>query len=95
MVAVAFMPFMPKEEIIAALRTRMTAIEAMIEALEYQARQPADEHRPPHVAELLRLMAKRAAVEIDWSQGIIAMVEQGDLPFGKSGYWAERHGDSQ
>jgi DNA-binding PadR family transcriptional regulator len=95
MVAVAFMPFMPKDEIIAALRTRMTAIEAMIEALEFQAKQPADEHRPPHVPELLRLMAKRAAVEIDWAEGVIGKVETGDLPFGTSGYWAEKQGNSQ
>ena len=91
MVAAAFMPFLPTEEIIAALRTRTTAIEAMIEALEFQAKQPVDEYRPPHVAELLRLMASRAAVEIDWSKEVIAKVEAGELPFGSSSYWAEKH----
>jgi DNA-binding PadR family transcriptional regulator len=88
MVAVAFMPFLPNEEIIAALRTRKTAIEATIEALEFQAKQPPDEYRPPHVAELLRLMARRAAVEIDWSKEVVTKVEAGELPLSSSDYSA-------
>jgi DNA-binding PadR family transcriptional regulator len=91
MVAAAFMPFLPRDEIIAALRSRMAAIEATIEGLEFQANQVVDEFKPPHVADLLRLMAGRAAAEVDWSKKVTEKVEKGELPFGTSKFWAEHN----
>jgi DNA-binding PadR family transcriptional regulator len=95
MVAVAFMPFLSSEEITAALRTRITALQAMIEAIEFQANQPADEFRPPHVADLMRRMAGRARADIEWSNEVREKVEAGKLPFGESEFWAQRRGDHQ
>jgi DNA-binding PadR family transcriptional regulator len=84
MVAVAFMPFMKSEEIIAALKSRMTAIKATINGLEFEANRPVDEFRPPHVSALLRLMVATASAEIEWSKEVVEKVERGELPFGES-----------
>jgi DNA-binding PadR family transcriptional regulator len=95
MVAVAFMPFLSSEEITAALRTRITALQAMIEAIEFQANQPTDEFRPPYVADLMRRMAGRARADIEWSNDVREKVEAGKLPFRESEFWAQRRGDHQ
>lgn len=95
MVAAAFMPYLSSEEIIAALRSRISALQAMIDALEFQANQPPDEFTPPHVAYLQRRMVGRAKMDIEWSKDVIEKVDAGELPYGKGDFWERQHRPDQ
>jgi len=95
MVAAAFMPYLSSEEIIAALRSRITALQAIIDGLEFQANQPPDEFRPPHVAYLRRRMVNRARSDVAWSKDVIEKVEAGELPYGNSEFWQRRQHPDQ
>lgn len=78
--AASFMPWLPKEELVAALRYRITVLQASVTQIEYVKRPPESVYRPRHVAALIDLMRARMEAEIAWAEEVISKVERDELP---------------
>jgi DNA-binding PadR family transcriptional regulator len=81
MPAVAFMPWLGRQELCAALRARVSQIEALLESSRYQATHvggdPTQGGTPEHVVELNRLFEARMAAEAEWARALITRLEAG------------------
>jgi DNA-binding PadR family transcriptional regulator len=81
LVAVSLMDQLPREELVAALRHHARAARLAADGFLGQTAAPiANDYKPRHVTEILRLMASRVEAEIRWAEEAIAKVERGDLP---------------
>ncbi|HET6147965.1 MAG TPA: PadR family transcriptional regulator [Polyangia bacterium] len=78
MPALCFMPVMRREELMAALKHRITQIEGMVEHAEFAIAQLPNAATPEHVKELYRLSAARVAAEIPWAQALMERLERGE-----------------
>lgn len=80
-VALSFMDQLPREELLAALRHRLSRQRAGAESLStYAQRSKLMEDAPPHVEEIFRLSAAHAEAEARWAEELIGKVERGELP---------------
>ena len=81
-VALTFMNFMPREELLAALRVRSDKLNADFKALEYLTEGPKTQnpHTPRHIAENLRLVQGYYKAELAWIEQTIGKIERGELP---------------
>lgn len=81
MPALCFMPFMERGELVAALRSRATQLEASREANRYAAAHvggdPAEGGTPEHVLELHHLVDARMAAELAWARAFAGRLEEG------------------
>jgi hypothetical protein len=81
MPAVAFMPWMSRQELCAALRARVSQIESLLESSRYHAAHiggdPTQGGTPEHVVELNRLFDARMAAEVEWARALISRLEAG------------------
>ena len=80
-IAVAFMDQLSSEELLAALRHRVTIIKTGIAGMqEASALMPLDPDKPRHVAEIFSLLVSGFEAELRWLEQTIEKVERGDLP---------------
>lgn len=81
MTAISFMPFMNREELVAALRSRVAQIEALLAGDFYKIKNvggdPAQGGTPEHVAEAWRLVDARMSGEADWARALAERLEAG------------------
>jgi DNA-binding PadR family transcriptional regulator len=73
-----FLPAMRREELIAALKHRVTQVRGHLEHLDFMIAELPNVTTPEHVKELYRLAAARAAAEIPWAEQLLARLERGE-----------------
>jgi DNA-binding PadR family transcriptional regulator len=78
MPALCFLPVMKREELMAALKHRITQVQGMLEHSEFAVAELPNASTPEHVKELYRLSAARAGAEIPWAQALIERLERGE-----------------
>ncbi|WP_084509625.1 PadR family transcriptional regulator [Nocardia pseudovaccinii] len=83
--AVALLPQAPRDEVVAALRSRIKKFEAELEQLDREERRvmagsgdPA-ETEPHHVADAIRLASEHVRADLRWSQKTLERIESGEL----------------
>src|ERR687886_503571 len=80
-VALSFMDWLPRDEVLAALRHRAgglhSALDAFPYAIEGRLRDPS---APRHLGEVLRLAAAHIETQLHWVEETIGRVERGELP---------------
>lgn len=81
-VALTFMNFMPREELLAALRVRTDKLNGDLKALEYLTAGPKTQnpYTPRHIVENLRLVRSYYEAELAWIEQAIGKIERGELP---------------
>jgi DNA-binding PadR family transcriptional regulator len=91
--ALAMLPSLPREEAVALLKERLTALEAARDKAHAQVEALVE---PPHVRELFGLWEHNAAASAEWTRGVIERLEAGAYPMageprspGKPGGWHE------
>jgi DNA-binding PadR family transcriptional regulator len=78
MPALCFLPVMKRDELMAALKHRITQVQGMLEHSEFAVAELPNASTPEHVKELYRLSAARAGAEIPWAQALIERLERGE-----------------
>ena len=80
MAALSFMPDLPREELLGALRRRLELGRAAVKewSVAMTTKELAD--APRHVGELFLLMTARTEAEIGWLENLIRKVEAGAMP---------------
>ena len=78
MPALCFMPVMRREELMAALKHRITQVQGMLEHSAFAVAELPNPSTPEHVKELYRLSAARAGAEIPWAQALLERLERGE-----------------
>jgi DNA-binding PadR family transcriptional regulator len=82
MAGVSFMWALSREEVIAALESRVAQLEALHASLGFSTDSlRADPSRPAHVAELLLLSAARVQGELSWVRGALERLRAGAYEF--------------
>jgi DNA-binding PadR family transcriptional regulator len=76
--ALAFMPNVPKDEMLQLLSRRVALARRDVEALEAASR--SAEVSPRYVGELALLTAAHARAEIEWCEAAIEKIQRGELP---------------
>lgn len=76
--ALSFMPNLPREEIIAALRHRANLLRTHLEGLA-AGKQHGMDDAPPHVFEMFHLWQARGEAEAAWCDGVVEQIESGRL----------------
>jgi DNA-binding PadR family transcriptional regulator len=76
--ALAFMPSVPKDELLQLLSRRVALARRDAEALEAASR--SAEVSPRYVGELALLTAAHARAEIEWCEAAIEKIQRGELP---------------
>ena len=81
-VALTFMNFMPRDELLAALRARTDKLNGELKGLEYLTTGPQTQnpYKPRHIAENLRLVKAYYEAEVNWIEQTIGKIERGELP---------------
>ena len=79
-VALAFTKYLPREELLAALRHRAAAARSKVDELELAIRSKTGPDTPPQFPENLRLAADHVEVNARWAEAAIEKVERGDWP---------------
>ncbi|MFF2552065.1 PadR family transcriptional regulator [Nocardia sp. NPDC058058] len=94
---VALFPHAPKQDVIAALRSRILKFEAALVFLEREEERilagsgKPEEAEPYHVADAIRLSADHTRADLEWSRRTLARIERGELDVwtdGKGGSWS-------
>ena len=78
MPGLCFFPVMRGDELIAALKHRVTQIQGQLEQMEYTLSELPNAATPAHGKELYRLVAARAAAEIPWAEELVKRLERGE-----------------
>jgi DNA-binding PadR family transcriptional regulator len=83
---VSMYPFLPKDEVMSALRARILKFEAELDRYRYEEQRvlggngdPANGGIPYHVYDALRLAALHAEADLRWSQETLERIESGEL----------------
>lgn len=81
-VALTFMNFMPREELLAALRARTDKLNGELKGLEYLTAGPHTQnpYTPRHIVENLRLVKAYYEAEVTWIEQAIGKIEREELP---------------
>jgi DNA-binding PadR family transcriptional regulator len=77
LVAFSFLPAMPREEAVAALRHRAALLRTMIEGAKAAATDGWLRSKPRHVTWMFELNSARAEGEIAWCEEIAKLIESG------------------
>ncbi|MDX6244892.1 MAG: hypothetical protein QOE76_2615 [Frankiales bacterium] len=89
--ALSMMLFMPREELIAALQSRATALSAHLRGLAFvretikDGATGKDGEIPEHVREILDFLTARARGELDWTRGLVKRLKAGTYRFSDEG----------
>lgn len=80
-VALSFMPYLPKDELILALETRFDYLKTLINSFEKVAPlRMAAEKFPRHINENFKLTVAHLKAEADWIKDALRKIEAGELP---------------
>lgn len=85
--ALSLMPFLPRDEVVAAVGARIRQLESDLEALAFTRRAipdgatGADGSIPEHVREILDFRSAHIQAEIDWSRGLRKRLQGGAYHF--------------
>lgn len=80
-VALTFMNFLPKEELILALETKSDYLKTIINSFEkVTPMRIASQNFPRHITENFRLAVAHLRAEADWIQGTLEKIKRGELP---------------
>ena len=82
MAAVGFMPFMQRDELIAALEHRIVLLLSAQASLEFEIKDIPNPSMPEHVAEVMRLAVAYRGGELEWCRALLARLKRGDLVVG-------------
>jgi DNA-binding PadR family transcriptional regulator len=77
MPAVSFLWLLRRDELIAALRSRIVQIRGLMDQHGFAVREPWPTEKPAHVVEMFELMRARIGAEIAWAEALIAKLERG------------------
>jgi len=75
--ALAFLPALPREEAVAALRNRAAHLRAANDGVDVAAEKGWLREKPPHVTWMWELMVARNEGEIAWCEWVAGLVESG------------------
>jgi DNA-binding PadR family transcriptional regulator len=91
--ALCLLPFLPREELIAALRARTAALDAQLDALRFMrgsirdGATGADGAIPEHVREIVDFASARTRAELEWSRELQRRLRGGAYRFsGEEGF---------
>ncbi|HJQ43197.1 MAG TPA: PadR family transcriptional regulator [Jatrophihabitantaceae bacterium] len=91
--ALSLMLFLPREELLAALHARISALEAQLSARAFtratiaDGATGADGEIPEHVREILDFVSSRTRAELDWTRGFVKRLRAGAYTFaGEPGF---------
>ena len=80
-VALTFMNFMPKDELILALETKLDYLKTMTNSFEKVIPMRVSSQKfPRHIAANFRLAAAHLRAESDWIKETIKKIHEGELP---------------
>ena len=91
--ALSMMLFMPREELIAALMSRVDQLSADLRAIGFSRETirdgatGADGEIPEHVRELLDFISARTRGELDWTRGLVKRLRAGAYTFSDEGHF--------
>jgi DNA-binding PadR family transcriptional regulator len=85
MTAFSFLNSLSRTEIIEGLRQRAAVLQGQIRSVQFLQQSPdwQQEYKPPHVAEMMRLMQAHIQVEIDFATEFADRLEAGDTLSGE------------
>ncbi|MDX6257449.1 MAG: hypothetical protein QOJ11_3783 [Frankiales bacterium] len=89
--ALSMMMFMPREELLAALASRATKLNAHLRTLAFvretirDGATGADGEIPEHVREILDFMSARGRSELEWTRGLVKRLKAGAYRFSDEG----------
>jgi DNA-binding PadR family transcriptional regulator len=78
MAAFSFLPALPREEVVAALRNRAVQLRAGVEQLRSATKADWVDHKPAFVAWMFELTIDRSEAEIAWCARIAERIESGE-----------------
>lgn len=79
----SFAPMLERDEVIAALESRVVQLEAQIKAASFDQRQILeDPWTPNHVVEQIKLVAARNDGELRWTRDLLQRISDGAYAFG-------------
>jgi DNA-binding PadR family transcriptional regulator len=91
--ALAMLLFLPREELIRALETRIGALEGSLDAMGFQrstiqdGATGADGSIPEHVREIMDFVSARTRAELEWTKGLRRRLRDGKYTFaGEPGF---------
>jgi DNA-binding PadR family transcriptional regulator len=91
--ALCLLPFLPRDELIAALRARTAALEAEVESMAFvratirDGATGAEGEIPEHVREILDFCSARTRAELDWARDLQRRLRAGAYRFtGEEGF---------
>jgi DNA-binding PadR family transcriptional regulator len=85
--ALCLMPWMPREELIAALQSRLGTLRGQLDSFTFLARTiqdgatGADGEIPEHVREILGFVMSKQRAEIDWTRALVKRLQDGKYRF--------------
>jgi len=82
MAAVAFMPFLQRDELVAALEHRIVLLLSAQASLEFEIKDIPNPTTPEHVAEVMRLGVAYRGGELEWCRALLARLKRGELVVG-------------
>jgi hypothetical protein len=75
------MNFLPRDELVAALRHRASGLHSALDAFPYAIEgRLRDQSAPRHLAEVLRLAAAHIQTQLHWVEDAIGKVERAEMP---------------
>lgn len=89
--ALSMLPFMPREELIAALQARQASLRGQLDSISYQratiqdGATGADGAVPEHVRETFDFMSARLRAELDWAKQLQDRLRAGSYQFSGEG----------
>jgi DNA-binding PadR family transcriptional regulator len=75
---VALIPFMTRDEAIAALEARIAHVQGQLGHMEHAIQAIDDVETPGYVRELMRLLSARIGSELEWSRALIPKLRAGE-----------------
>jgi DNA-binding PadR family transcriptional regulator len=81
--ALSLLPFMPRDELLRALRTRVASLEGELDSIRFtrdsirDGATGADGSIPEHVREVLDLVTARTRGELEWARGLAKRLRDG------------------
>jgi DNA-binding PadR family transcriptional regulator len=95
--ALCLMPFLPREELIAALRSRLAQLTAALDEARFlrgtiqDGAVGDDGGIPEHVREIVDFLSARTKAEVGWTRQLLTRLRDGHYTFAGDGGWVDEH----
>ena len=76
------MPFLQRDELVAALEHRIVLLLSAQASIEFEIKDIPNPTTPEHVAEVMRLAAAYRGGELEWCRALLARLKRGELVLG-------------